>query len=152
MGLPHSASPQSRGLKIALTADLGSKIEKRVHALHRAPRQGRHQAFRRQRLRFLQQCFRRDGDQPVQGRGDPLLRAVALVLGDQYATLEWVDWLNHRRLLEPIGNVPPSPKHANMPGSSSKPSQPAPNQTASGKPEAVQSGGICPDQCCSYYV
>jgi transposase InsO family protein len=26
----------------------------------------------------------------------------------QYATLEWVDWFNHRRLLEPIGNVPPA--------------------------------------------
>jgi putative transposase len=25
----------------------------------------------------------------------------------EYATLEWVDWFNHRRLLEPIGNVPP---------------------------------------------
>jgi transposase InsO family protein len=24
------------------------------------------------------------------------------------ATLEWVDWFNHRRLLEPIGNVPPA--------------------------------------------
>ncbi len=23
-----------------------------------------------------------------------------------YATLEWVDWFNHRRLLEPIGHVP----------------------------------------------
>ena len=26
----------------------------------------------------------------------------------EYATLEWVDWFNHRRLLEPIGNVPPA--------------------------------------------
>jgi len=26
----------------------------------------------------------------------------------EYATLEWVDWFNHRRLMEPIGNVPPS--------------------------------------------
>jgi len=26
----------------------------------------------------------------------------------EYATLEWVDWVNHRRLLEPIGNVPPA--------------------------------------------
>jgi putative transposase len=26
----------------------------------------------------------------------------------EYATLEWVDWFNHRRLLEPIGDVPPS--------------------------------------------
>jgi transposase InsO family protein len=25
----------------------------------------------------------------------------------EYATLEWVDWFNHRRLLEPIGDVPP---------------------------------------------
>lgn len=26
----------------------------------------------------------------------------------EYATLEWADWLNNRRLLEPIGNVPPA--------------------------------------------
>jgi putative transposase len=26
----------------------------------------------------------------------------------EYATLEWVDWFNHRRLLEPIGHVPPA--------------------------------------------
>ena len=26
----------------------------------------------------------------------------------EYATLEWVDWVNHRRLLEPIGNIPPA--------------------------------------------
>jgi transposase InsO family protein len=26
----------------------------------------------------------------------------------EYATLEWVDWFNHRRLLAPIGNVPPA--------------------------------------------
>lgn len=25
----------------------------------------------------------------------------------EFATLEWVDWFNHRRLLEPIGNIPP---------------------------------------------
>jgi hypothetical protein len=25
----------------------------------------------------------------------------------EYATLEWVDWFNHRRILEPIGNIPP---------------------------------------------
>jgi putative transposase len=28
--------------------------------------------------------------------------------GVEYATLEWVDWFNHRRLLEPIGHVPPA--------------------------------------------
>ena len=26
----------------------------------------------------------------------------------EYATLEWVDWFNHRRLLGPIGYVPPA--------------------------------------------
>ena len=26
----------------------------------------------------------------------------------EYATLEWVDWFNHRRLLEPIGHLPPA--------------------------------------------
>ena len=25
----------------------------------------------------------------------------------EYATLEWVDWFNNRRLFEPIGNIPP---------------------------------------------
>ena len=26
----------------------------------------------------------------------------------EYATLDWVDWFNHRRLLEPIGNISPA--------------------------------------------
>ena len=26
----------------------------------------------------------------------------------EYATLEWADRFNHRRLLEPIGNIPPA--------------------------------------------
>jgi hypothetical protein len=26
----------------------------------------------------------------------------------EFATLDWVDWFNHRRLLEPIGHVPPA--------------------------------------------
>ncbi len=28
--------------------------------------------------------------------------------GVEFATLDWVDWFNTRRLLEPIGNVPPA--------------------------------------------
>ena len=32
-------------------------------------------------------------------------RSLAAV---ELATLEWVDWFNHRRLLEPIGNIPPA--------------------------------------------
>ena len=34
------------------------------------------------------------------------LQAVA------FATLEWVDWFNNRRLLEPIGNIPPAEAEA----------------------------------------
>jgi transposase InsO family protein len=32
----------------------------------------------------------------------------------EYATLEWVDWFNYRRLLEPIGNIPPAEAEANF--------------------------------------
>ena len=31
----------------------------------------------------------------------------------EYATLEWVDWFNNRRLLEPIGNIPPAEAERN---------------------------------------
>ena len=30
----------------------------------------------------------------------------------EFATLEWVDWFNTRRLLEPIGHVPPAEAEA----------------------------------------
>jgi transposase InsO family protein len=30
----------------------------------------------------------------------------------EYATLEWADWFNHRRLLEPIGHMPPAEAEA----------------------------------------
>lgn len=32
----------------------------------------------------------------------------------KYATLEWVDWFHRRRLLEPIGNIPPAEAEANF--------------------------------------
>ena len=31
----------------------------------------------------------------------------------EYATSEWVDWLNYCHLLEPIGNMPPA-EYENM--------------------------------------
>ncbi|GAC1525455.1 MAG: hypothetical protein NVS2B4_01460 [Ramlibacter sp.] len=33
--------------------------------------------------------------------------------GVALATLEWVAWFNHHRLLEPIGNIPPAQAEAN---------------------------------------
>ena len=32
----------------------------------------------------------------------------------EFATLDWVDWFNHRRLLEPIGYVPPAEYEATL--------------------------------------
>ncbi len=32
----------------------------------------------------------------------------------EYATLEWVEWFNNRRLLEPIGTIPPTEAEANF--------------------------------------
>jgi transposase InsO family protein len=42
-------------------------------------------------------------------RGGPWKSREAVEL----ATLRWVDWFNHRRLLEPIGNIPPAEAEEN---------------------------------------
>jgi hypothetical protein len=34
------------------------------------------------------------------------------LLPPEFAMLEWVDWFNNRRLLEPIGNIPPAEAEA----------------------------------------
>jgi putative transposase len=39
---------------------------------------------------------------PLHALHHPILRSHA------YPTLEWVDWFNNRRLLQPIGNIPPA--------------------------------------------
>ena len=58
----------------------------------------------------------------------------------EYATLEWVDWFNNRRLLEPIGNIPPpKPNSVITPSWTSYPWRHSLNKMASGKPGAVQS-------------
>jgi transposase InsO family protein len=48
----------------------------------------------------------------------------------ELATLEWVDWFNNRRLLEPIGNIPPAKADASTVRTwrSSKNSPPDSNQ------------------------
>ena len=66
--------------------------------------------------------------EPVDAMGSrPLVRALAETINGLYKTgvirrrkswrtadevetetLNWVDWFNHRRLLEPIGNIPPA--------------------------------------------
>jgi hypothetical protein len=68
-------------------------------------------------------------------RGGPY-RSVEAV---EFATLEWVDWFNHRRLPEPIGHIPPAkPNCATMRRPWDKPWRRASNKTHSGKNGAVQ--------------
>ena len=43
----------------------------------------------------------------------------------EFATLTWVDWFNNRRLLEPIGNMPPVEAEARYYGALEKPAMAA---------------------------
>jgi hypothetical protein len=56
--------------------------------------------------RQLRQRPGRDDHRAVQDRTGPPAWPLEGLDEVEYATLEWVDWFNHRRLLEPIGHVP----------------------------------------------
>ena len=45
----------------------------------------------------------------AQAEHDPVARELADV---EFGSLEWVDWWNNRRLLEPIGMIPPAEAEA----------------------------------------
>ncbi len=59
------------------------------------------------------------GIEPSEGsKGDSYDNALAETINGLYkavelATLEWVSWFNHHRLLEPIGYIPPAEAEAN---------------------------------------
>ena len=58
----------------------------------------------------------------------------------EYATLEWVDWFNNRRLLEPIGYVPPAEYRSGVLSRSAEPGHIGWTHVnrVSGEPGAVQ--------------
>jgi transposase InsO family protein len=61
----------------------------------------------------------------------------------EIATLEWVDWFNNRRLLAPIGNIPPAEAEERYCAMLNEPAWPRDSdKTASGKPGAVQGNAI----------
>ena len=115
-----------------------------LKSLHRAPGRSGHRAVRRQRRRQLRQCARRDDQRPLQGRGDPSARTLALV--------------RSRRVRHPgMGRlVQPSPAagaHRQYSAgrsrrtllryaANSQPWQRDSNQIASGKPGAVHPEGL----------
>lgn len=60
----------------------------------------------------------------------------------EYATLEWIDWFNHRRILEPIGDIPPAEYEdnyyrQNSPAETAGPKQNSGKTTVSDKPGPV---------------
>ena len=55
----------------------------------------------------------RDDQRAVQGRIDPPTSNVEDKESVELATLEWVSWFNHHRLLEPIGYIPPAEAEEN---------------------------------------
>jgi hypothetical protein len=75
----------------------------------------------------------------LQGRGHPSRGPWRSFEAVEFATLEWVDWFNNRRLLEPIGNIPPAEAEERTAPCRTKLTWPHNlNEMASGKPSAVQ--------------
>ena len=67
----------------------------------------------------------------------------------EFATLEWVDWFNNRRLLEPIGNIPPAEAEERYYALLEEPDMAAYlNEMASGKPGAVHTANLLEDETC----
>jgi transposase InsO family protein len=79
-----------------------------LHPLHRAARRGQCGRLRRVPRGFLRQCARRDHHRALQDGSDPARGPWKNIDDVEFATLEWVDWFNNRRLLEPIGDIPPA--------------------------------------------
>lgn len=79
-----------------------------LDSLHRASGGRRHRAVGRPSWRRARSRPRRDGDGALQHGGHSATRPVAESEAEEFATLAWVDWFNPRRLLEPIGYIPPA--------------------------------------------
>jgi len=56
---------------------------------------------------FLRQRARRNHHRALQNRSDPAKGTWKSIDDVEFATLEWIDRFNNRRLLEPIGDIPP---------------------------------------------
>lgn len=55
----------------------------------------------------------------------------------EWATRTWIDWFNNRRLLEPIGSIPPAEAEANYYSKHKQPNESAMSERVSGKSGAV---------------
>jgi len=127
------------GWRVSRTAHAGFVLDALEQALHeRRPAQGGGLVHHSDRgvqylsIRYTERLAEAGIQPPVGSVGDSYDNALAeSVIGlfktevihrrgpwrsfeaVEYATLAWVDWFNHRRLLEPIGNIPPAEAEAN---------------------------------------
>jgi putative transposase len=133
----HERRPVHRG---GLVHHSATAAPIRLDQIHRAPGRGRHRALGRQRRRQLRQRLAETINglykaEVIHRRGP--WRSFEAV---EFATLEWVDWFNNRRLLEPIGNIPPAEAEERYYAMRQEPPWwRDSNQMASGKPGAVHS-------------
>jgi transposase InsO family protein len=104
------------GWRVSRTAHAGFVLDALEQALHeRRPAQGgglvHHSDLGVQyvSIRHTERLAEAGIQPPVGSIGDRHDSFEAV----EYARLEWVDWFNHRRLLEPIGNIPPAEAEAN---------------------------------------
>ena len=97
-GLVHHSHRGSQYLSIRYTERLGEAgIEPSVGSVG--------ESYDNARAEMINGLFRTE----VIHRRAPWLNFEAV----EHATLEWVDWFDNRRLLEPIENIPPSAAEAN---------------------------------------
>ncbi len=95
-GLVHHSDRGSQYVSIRYT--------ERLAMVHRAVGRQRRRQLRQRPAETVIGLFKTE---LIRRRGP--WRGIAAV---EFATLEWVDWFNHRRLFEPIGNIPPAEAEA----------------------------------------
>ena len=126
------------GWRVSRTAQVGFVLDALEQALHeRRPVQGRGLVHHSDRgvqyvsIRYTERLAEAGIEPSVGSVGDSFDNALAETINGLYkaevihrrgpwrsfeavefATLEWVDWFNNRRLLEPIGNMPPAEAEA----------------------------------------
>jgi putative transposase len=103
-------------------ASLGQGRSIAVDSLHRTLGRGGSGHLGGLPRRQLRQCPGRDHHRAGQDRADRPVWPLEGLDEVEYATLAWVDWFNHRRLLEPIGHLP-------RPSSSRLPPKGGPSRT-----------------------
>jgi transposase InsO family protein len=84
--------------------EVGGRLNNRAENSHQPFRRRERAMLRFRSLKTLQKFSSVHAQVQVIHRRGPWRSFEAV----EFATLEWVDWFNNRRLLEPIGNIPPA--------------------------------------------